>query len=43
LSIVAPGARLMLLLDLATDTRLGFNYFYEKKKFSSGTLRFGAP
>ena len=43
LAIVAPGARLTLLLDLAADTRLGFNYFFEKKKFSSGTLRFGVP
>jgi hypothetical protein len=33
----------MLLLDLAADTRLGFNYFFGKKKFSSGTLLFGVP
>ena len=43
LSIVAPGARLMLLLDLAADTRLGFNYFFGNKTFSSGTLLFGVP
>jgi 3-hydroxymyristoyl/3-hydroxydecanoyl-(acyl carrier protein) dehydratase len=42
LSIVRPDARLTLTLQAETDVRLAFNYFSQNKKYSSGTLVFGA-
>jgi 3-hydroxymyristoyl/3-hydroxydecanoyl-(acyl carrier protein) dehydratase len=41
LSIVRPDARLKLTLSLAQD-RLSFDYSDAKRKYSSGTLVFGA-
>jgi 3-hydroxymyristoyl/3-hydroxydecanoyl-(acyl carrier protein) dehydratase len=42
LAIVRPDARLTLTLEAEKDTRLTFNYFSRDKKYSSGTLVFGA-
>jgi 3-hydroxymyristoyl/3-hydroxydecanoyl-(acyl carrier protein) dehydratase len=42
LSIVRPEERLSLALELSGGTRLGFSYFRDAKKYSSGTLVFAA-
>lgn len=43
LSIVRPGARLTLALELAEGGRLRFSYFSAERKYSSGTLLFAPP
>jgi 3-hydroxymyristoyl/3-hydroxydecanoyl-(acyl carrier protein) dehydratase len=42
LSIVRPDTRLTLALQAEKDTRLIFSYFSRDRKYSSGTLVFGA-
>jgi 3-hydroxymyristoyl/3-hydroxydecanoyl-(acyl carrier protein) dehydratase len=42
LSIVRPDTRLTLALQAEKNTRLTFNYFSQNRKYSSGTLVFGA-
>jgi 3-hydroxymyristoyl/3-hydroxydecanoyl-(acyl carrier protein) dehydratase len=42
LSIVWPQAELTLALEAQSQTRLDFRYFRGSRKFSSGTLVFGA-